>query len=208
LLCKVLLNNDLCLYRFRFSLISSYVSPGIFMYMAKRRTIVPKERIAARIIVLRDEKVMLDTHLAELYKVETRVLKQAVRRNIERFPKDFMFELSEEEVEQVVSQNVIPSRQSLGGAFPFAFTETGVAMLATVLRSDIAVEMNIAIMRTFVALRKMAWNYEEIMKKIHKMEAANDKKFEELYEALKYLLEEHQKPAQRKRIGYRREDQG
>ena len=108
---------------------------------------------------------MLDVHLAELYGIETRTLKQAVRRNIERFPRDFMFELTDNEVDILVSQNVIPSRKHFGGAIPFAFTETGVAMLSSVLKSKQAVEINIAIIRAFVMLRKMLYNYKELLKK-------------------------------------------
>ena len=91
---------------------------------------IAQERIMSRIILFREERVILDLHLAVLYGVETRALKQAVRRNIDRFPKDFMFELSQEEIDEVVSQNVIPSKSYFGGSSPFAFTETGVAMLA------------------------------------------------------------------------------
>ena len=106
----------------------------------------------------------MDVHLAELYGVETRTLKQAVRRNMERFPADdFMFELTEDEIDVVVSQNVIPHKKYLGGANPFAFTETGVAMLSSVLKSKTAIEMNIAIIRAFVALRKIASNYKEVL---------------------------------------------
>jgi len=97
----------------------------ISIHMAKQATtiIIPQEQIIHKIVLLRQEKVMLDVHLAEMYGVETRALKQAVRRNIDLFPDDFMFELRPEEIEIVVSQNVIPSRQHLGGSAPFAFTE-------------------------------------------------------------------------------------
>ncbi|HEY4936241.1 MAG TPA: ORF6N domain-containing protein [Puia sp.] len=97
--------------------------------MAKsgNKTAIVEEKIIKKIVFLRNEKVILDVHLAELYKVETRTLKQAVRRNIGRFPTDFMFELTGDEIESVVSQNVIPHKKYLGGAKPFAFTETGVA---------------------------------------------------------------------------------
>jgi len=130
---------------------------------------VPKEVIISKIVALRDEKIMLDFHLAELYGVETRVLKQAVRRNLDLFPGDFMFVLTDAEVDDMVSQNVIATKQQLGGALPFAFTETGVAMLSSVLKSARAKEMNIAIMRTFVALRKMALNYNEVMSALDKV---------------------------------------
>ena len=133
------------------------------------KSLIPK-RIINKIIAMRDEKVMLDVHLAELYGIETRALKQAVRRNIERFPKDFMFELTDNEVDILASQNVIPSRKHVGGAAPFAFIETGVAMLSSVLKSKQAVEINIAIIRAFVMLRKMLFNYKELLKKQEEIE--------------------------------------
>jgi hypothetical protein len=102
--------------------------------------------IASKIFPIREEKVILDVHHAELYEVETRVLKQAVRRNRDRFLYDFMYELTDVEIEHVVSQKVIPSKRHLGGAVPFAFTENGVAMLSSVLTSKRAIEVNIAIM--------------------------------------------------------------
>ena len=100
--------------------------------------------IANKIFILREERVILDMHLAELYEVETRVLKQAVRRNIERFPNDFMFVLTDDEIDIMVSQNVIPSRQVLGGASPFAFTENGVAMISSALKNKKSIEENIS----------------------------------------------------------------
>ncbi|MEN8249689.1 MAG: ORF6N domain-containing protein [Bacteroidota bacterium] len=149
---------------------------------------MPEERILNKILLIREEKVILDVHLAVLYGVETRALKQAVRRNINRFPDDFMFELTAKEIDLVVSQNVIPHKKYFGGAIPYAFTETGVAMLSSILKSERAVEMNIAIMRTFVALRKIALNYVEIMKKLKAMESTYNDKFKEIHKALSYLL--------------------
>jgi len=165
---------------------------------------IPEERILRKIILIRGEKVILDVHLAELYGVETRALKQAVKRNLDRFPPDFMYELTAQEVEEVVSQNVIPHKKFFGGASPYAFTETGVAMLSSVLKSDKAVEMNILIIRTFVALRKMALNCQEIMQKLEAMELGNSKKFKEIYEALNFLSSPPNPP--RKRIGYKSDD--
>ena len=98
------------------------------------KEIVPQERILKKIILLRNEKVILDVHIAELYGVETRVLKQTVKRNLNRFPPDFMYELTENEIDFVVSQNVIPHKKYFGGASPYAFTETGVAMLSSILK--------------------------------------------------------------------------
>lgn len=131
--------------------------------LTNNKSLLPEERIASKILLIRGEKIMFDFHLADLYGIETRALKQAVKRNIERFPSDFMFELTENEINMLVSQNVIPSKSYLGGAVPYAFTETGVAMLSSVLKSKQAVEINIAIMRTFVMLRKMLYNYKELI---------------------------------------------
>jgi hypothetical protein len=105
------------------------------------------ESIINKILVVRNQKVILDKDLAVLYNVETRALKQAVKRNIKRFPSDFMFIFSKKEIEKMVSQNVIPSKSYFGGAAPFAFTEQGVAMLSSVLKSERAIEVNILIMR-------------------------------------------------------------
>jgi hypothetical protein len=173
------------------------------MSKVKNKLAVVEEKIIQKIVLLRDEKIILDVHLAELYGVETRALKQAVRRNIDRFPADdFMFELTDEEVDAVVSQNVIPHKKYLGGAKPFAFTEAGVAMLSSVLKSRTAIEMNIAIMRTFVALRKASSNYKEVMQILSDMRGQYDAQFEELYSALEKLINPPQEP--RPRIGFRR----
>ena len=112
------------------------------------------EVIKNKIVEIRGHKVMLDFNLALLYSVETRVLKQAVKRNGNRFPEDFMFVLTEKEIGQLVSQAVIPSKSYLGGAFPFAFTEQGIAMLSGVLNSEKAIEINISIIRAFVVMRQ------------------------------------------------------
>ena len=111
--------------------------------LVEKKTLVPGERIASKILLIRGEKIILDFHLAELYRIETRVLKQSVKRNSERFPSDFMFELTENEINNLVSQNVIPSKSYLGGAFPYAFTETGVAMLSSVIKSKQAVDITL-----------------------------------------------------------------
>src|SRR5690349_6132799 len=147
---------------------------------------------------------MLDAHLAELYGVENRALKQAVRRNIDLFPADFMFVLKPKEMDLLVSQNVIPSKQHFGGANSYAFTESGVAMLSSILKSKRAREMNVAIMRAFVALRKLILSnaelrleLEHIRKKINNL----DKNIELVFQYLDQLLEKKSKP--RRLIGYR-----
>jgi len=171
------------------------------------KLIIPTEQIMNKIFFVRQEKVMLDVHLAEIYNVENRALKQAVRRNMDLFPDDFMFVLNDIEIEIMVSQNVIPSKQSLGGAKPFVFTETGVAMLSSVLKSKRAKEMNIIIMRAFVALRKMLMDHTEIrleIEEIKKKLANQDKNIELVFKYLDELIEKQQTPQPRKQIGYRR----
>jgi hypothetical protein len=168
------------------------------------KSIVPDEIVIKKIVILREERVLLDVHLAELYGIETRTLKQAVKRNIERFPDDFMFTLNKGEMEQVVSQNVIPSISYFGGSKPYAFTETGVAMLSSVLRSERAVEMNIAIMRTFIALRKLAVNYKDLLVKLEELQKTYDHRFTEVYNTLEYLIGTQNK---RRRIGFKTEEE-
>jgi ORF6N domain len=144
--------------------------------------------IQAKIHQIRGHKIILDYDLADLYEVETRHLKQSVRRNLRRFPSDFMFELSNEEINLMVSQNVIPSKSYFGGASPFAFTEQGVAMLSSVLNNEKAIDVNIAIMRAFVSLRRYALTFSEIADKI----LLHDKNLEDINEVLKFLAEENQ----------------
>lgn len=149
---------------------------------------------------------MLDYHLAELYQVETRALKQAVKRNIERFPDDFMFVLTKEEANLLlsigVSHFVIPPDYNFGVAMPMAFTEQGVAMLSSVLRSKVAIEVNISIMRAFVLMRQMVIGYEELLKRIEELEVSTDAQFNELYQALTQLLSQSQQQKERRPIGF------
>lgn len=149
---------------------------------------------------------MLDFELAKLYEVENRSLKQAVKRNIDRFPKDFMFELTSEEIDLMVSQNVIPSKSSFGGAIPMAFTEQGVAMLSSVLKSKKALDVNIAIMRVFVFIRELALTHGDLTLKLQEIEKNFNKQFEEVSEAINYLLakdNEPKKPDERIQIGFK-----
>ena len=162
--------------------------------------------IQNKIFEVRSCRVMLDYHLAELYQVETRALKQAVKRNIERFPGDFMFVLTQEEANLLlsigVSQNVIPPDYNFGVAMPMAFTEQGVAMLSSVLRSKVAIEVNISIMRAFVLMRQMAIGYEELSRRIEELEVSTDAQFNELYQALTQLLSQSQQQKERRPIGF------
>jgi hypothetical protein len=168
----------------------------------KENTLVLNEAIiASKITTIREEKVILDVHLAELYEVETRALKQAVRRNRDRFPDDFMYELTDAEIEEVVSQNVIPSKRHLGGAVPFAFTENGVAMLSSVLTSKRAIEVNIAIMRTFTMLRRMLLLQKDIMQEITQIRrqlSEQDNNIMLIFEYLKQFEEAKQQELEQK----------
>ena len=162
--------------------------------------------IQNKIFEVRGCRVMLDYHLADLYQVETRALKQAVKRNIERFPGDFMFVLTQEEANLLlsigVSQNVIPPDYNFGAALPMAFTEQGVAMLSSVLRSKVAIEVNISIMRAFVLMRQMAIGYEELSRRIEELEVSTDAQFNELYQALTQLLSQSKQQKERRPVGF------
>ena len=160
------------------------------------------EIITQKIHEIRGLKVMLDFDLAVLYEIETKVLKQAVRRNIERFPEDFMFELSKEEFDNLKSQFVT---SSWGGTrkLPFVFTEQGVAMLSSVLKSDKAIEINISIMRTFVTIRQFALNYTELQNKIMEIEG----QLPEIYNVLNYLADKDkitEDTKERTKIGFKK----
>ena len=169
---------------------------------ASRNLTVPTETIASKIYLIRGQKVMLDRDLAELYGVQTKVLKQAVRRNIGRFPSDFMFELNSKEFQDLRSQIVT---SSWGGLryLPMAFTEQGVAMLSSVLSSERAVQVNIQIVRTFTKLRRMLATHEELKRKIENMEKQYDENFQIVFEAIKQLFNEEDKP--KTKIGYIKE---
>lgn len=150
--------------------------------------------IQNKIYEIRGQKVMLDADLAELYEVETKRLKEAVKRNIRRFPADFMFILTRDEYNSLRSQNVTLEKQQGRGKYskylPFAFTEQRVAMLSSVLNSEKAINVNIAIMRTFVLIRQHALNHKELHDKLEKLEKKYNKNFKEIYHALNLLLED------------------
>ncbi len=160
---------------------------------------LPAESITNKIYFLRDHKVMLDRDLAELYGVETKVFKQAVRRNKERFPDDFMFVLTNQEVRNLRSQIVT---SSWGGTryLPMAFTEQGVAMLSSVLNSKRAIQVNIQIIKAFVRLRQMLATHDDLRQKIESMEEKYDKQFRMVFEAIKQLLQEEDQP--KRKIGF------
>ncbi|MBI5967463.1 MAG: ORF6N domain-containing protein [Deltaproteobacteria bacterium] len=154
---------------------------------------MPIENVQRRIIGIRDQNVMLDRDLAELYGVGTKQLKRAVRRNIRRFPPDFMFELTREEHDALRCQFGTLKRGEHSKYLPMAFTEQGVAMLSSVLNSQRAIEVNILIMRAFVRLRQMASSHKDLLKKIEEMEKKYDRQFQVVFEAIKQLMASKEK---------------
>ncbi len=165
--------------------------------------------IQTKIYEVRGQKVMLDFDLAELYETETRTLKQSVKRNMNRFPTDFMFQLTKIEWQEVITicDNLSKSIK-YSPVTPYAFTEQGVAMLSGILNSDKAVDVNISIMRAFIALKQFALTNTELSNKLKELENTYNKQFKDVYEAINYLLQKdkqdiHQK--ERKQIGYKME---
>lgn len=193
--------------------------------MAKKelQALVIEQKILNRIYVVRGEKVMLDKDLAAMYAVETRVLNQRIKRNQIRFPKDFMFQLSEKEFKNLISQNVT-SRPAAGKAgwggtrkLPYAFTEQGVAMLSSVLNSETAIEVNIRIIRVFTKMKAFALTHKDILLQIARLEKEvssnnrntekNSKDIENIFMVLKELIEKDAKPTPRNKIGFRQYDE-
>ena len=180
--------------------------------------LIPKpENLAPLVLAIRGEKVLLDADIAGLYGVETKVLNQAVKRNIDRFPADFMFQLTTGEWERMRSQTVTSSSMASPmrsqvvtasrrkiSAVPYAFTEQGIAMLSSVLRSPRAVEVNIAIMRTFVQLRRLMDSNRDLARKIEAMEMRYDEQFSAVFDAIKQLIADDQarKAKPRRSIGF------
>ncbi|MCA1556719.1 MAG: ORF6N domain-containing protein [Acidobacteria bacterium] len=164
--------------------------------------VVTDEVIERRIYLIRDQKVMLDSDLAKLYGVPTKVFNQAVKRNLTRFPPDFMFQLTTEEAESLRSQ-FVTSKPGRGGRrhVPYVFTEQGVAMLSSVLNSERAIEVNIAIMRAFVKLRELVATHKDLARKLEEIEAKYDAQFRVVFEAIRELMQPPSTPPRRK-IGF------
>lgn len=168
-------------------------------------SLVPVEMIERKIYLIRGHKVMLDRDLAVLYEVKPIRLREQVKRNLKRFPEDFMFQLNEQEIDFMVSQNAIPSRRHLGGYNPYVFTEQGVAMLATVLNSERAVHVNIEIMRAFVRLRRIISTNAELARKLSDLEKRYDAQFRVVFDAIRKLMAPPE--PKRGRIGFNRESE-
>ncbi len=162
--------------------------------------------IKTKIYELRGMNVMLDFDLSNMYNVENRTLKQAVKRNIDRFPEDFMFQLTKTEWQELITIcDKLPNNIKFSPALPFAFTEQGVAMLSSVLKSKKALQVNIAIMRAFVFIRQYALSHKDLTEKLQELESKYNKRFKDIYEAINYLLEKDKHDIEqqnRRRIGY------
>ena len=177
------------------------------MAKAVNRIIAVDEIILNKIYYIRKQKIMLDRDLAELYGVQAIRLREQVKRNLDRFPSNFMFQLTAKEVKAMVSQNAIPSKQQLGGFLPYAFTEHGVLMLASVLKSKQALDVSIRVIEIFVKMREMLSTNKDILLHMQKMEKkliAHDGDISLIFEALKQLINPLQQP--RQKIGFKPND--
>ncbi len=184
-----------------------YLIP-IIMAKKELQLLVAEQKILNKIYAIRGQKIMLDSDLAEMYGVETKRLNEQLKRNLKRFPKDFMFALSAKEFENLKSQN---ATSSWGGrrTLPNAFTEQGVAMLSSILNSDTAIEVNIRIIRVFTRLREYALTHKEILLQLSRLEKevkSNSKDIENIFSVLKELIEKDAQPVSRKKIGYKHYD--
>lgn len=174
----------------------------------KSALILNDEIVMSKIYFIRGHKIMLDRDLAELYNVQPIRLREQVKRNIGRFPINFMFQLTEDEVDEMVSQNAIPLKRYLGGHLPYVFTEHGVLMLASILRSDAAMQVSVRIIEIFVKMREMLSVHKDILLKVEQLERkmdGHDEDIQVIFAYLKQLVDPPKEP--RPRIGFRRKDE-
>jgi len=172
-----------------------------------KETNLPQETVMSKIYEIRGEKVMLDRDLAELYDVKAIRLREQVKRNLEKFPQHFMFQLTENEVNSMVSQNAIPSKQHLGGALPYVFTEHGVLQLANVLKSGRATQMSIKIIEVFVKMREMILTHKDLlleMEEIRKKVTGQDEKIGQIFSYLKKFIKDQKTP--RTKVGFKQKE--
>jgi hypothetical protein len=190
-------NCDFKLGRLRGSVIGPKQESGAYM-----RSLIPLEVIEKKILLIAGQKVMLDSDLAALYGVTTKRLNEQVRRNLKRFPSDFIYQLSAEEFESLRSHfaTIKIGRGKHRKYLPYVFTEQGIAMLSSVLNSDRSIEVNIQIMRTFVKLREMISTHKDLAKKLSELEKKYDSQFQIVFEAVRQILETETKP--KKKIGF------
>lgn len=181
------------------------------LYLNSKNKNMQLQQVHNKIYEIRGIKVMLDFDLATLYEVETRVLNQAVKRNIKRFPSDFRFQLTKKEWTEVITIcDNLSNTVKFSPATPYAFTEQGLVMLSGILNSEKAINVNIAIMRAFVYLKQFALTNKELTEKLKKLEKKSNKQFKDVYEALDYLLQKDKIETEQKkrvRIGFKRENE-
>jgi hypothetical protein len=159
-----------------------------------KKSLIPRERIERSILLIRGHKVMLDADLAALYGVNTRALNQAVKRNIARFPSDFAFQLTQSEFDALRSQFVTSKGRGGRRYLPYAFTENGLAMLSSVLNSDRAIQVNIAIMRVFTRLRELLASHADLLRRLDEIEKKYDRQFRVVFDAIRELMEAPEEP--------------
>ena len=169
--------------------------------MSDLKSVIPAEIVVKKIYLIRGQKVMLSPHLAELYQVETRALIQAVKRNSERFPEDFMFQLTDGEFADLKSQIVISSWGGSRRAKPYAFTEQGIAMLSSVLNSKRAIQVNIQIIRVFTRLRQILSSTKDLRRELDELKRVTDERFRIVFETLDQLLTTEERP--KRKIGFK-----
>lgn len=169
-----------------------------------QESLIPAERIEKSIVIIRGQKVLTDRDLARLYGVLTKNLNKAVKRNLNRFPEDFMFQLTEEEADRLRFQTGTSKASGRGGRRyrPYVFTEQGVAMLSSVLHSERAVQVNIAIMRAFVRLREILATHKDLARKLEAMERKYDENFQIVFQAIHQLMSPPAEPSRKRRIGF------
>ena len=178
------------------------------MIKTTKPAMITDKMLMNKIYLVREQKIMLDKDLAVLYGVKTIRLREQVKRNIHRFPENFMFQLNEKETNAMVSQNAIPSKRQLGGHLPYVFTEHGILMLANVLKSDSAMQVSIRIIEIFVKMRELLFTHKDILLQLEKMEKklnAHDQDIQLIFSYLKKLLNPPQQP--RNRIGFKTNSQ-
>lgn len=174
-----------------------------YLFMPTSKSLIPSERIEESILLVRDQRVLLDVDLAKLYGVETKVLNQAVKRNLNRFPKTFMFQLTDSEYDEVLRSQIVTLKGGRGQHrkyLPYVFTEHGAVMLTNILKSPRAVEISILIVEAFIRMRQMLASQKGLMQKILAMEKKYDKQFKAVFDAIRYLMKEEEKP--KRQIGF------
>jgi hypothetical protein len=179
--------------------------------MTTKEILVPDEVLITKIYLIREQKVMLDRDLAELYGVQTKRLKEQVKRNKDKFPEHFMFRLTEKEIDFMVSQNATPSKKHMGGAIPMVFTEHGILQLANVINNPVAIQMSIRIIELFINMRQMLLTHKDLlieMEEVRKKLTSHDEKIDLVFQYLTQFLKRDEQGMERTLIGFKTEKEG